>query len=130
MTTRMTQFIIKKNNKIIICIINKNREKKLPKNSTKKNSLVKPLASEKRRSVRFRDSENSKRRLRIAKPRLMLLEPRELLRMVKEMLEKGKDLRLRRDKESKLISSLQDKNNLPKSKQVWVNKQELKERIT
>jgi len=48
---------------------------------------------------------------------------------VKDKLEKEKDWSIRRDKESRPILNRPDKDNSLKSKAVWLNKQESKERI-
>lgn len=86
--------------------------------------------SRRRRKEKSRDLENFKKRLPIDKLKLMLLEPRELSRKVKDRLEKERDWSNKREKEFKLISKLQDKDNSQRSKEILPNKPELKERTT
>jgi len=86
--------------------------------------------SRRRRKEKSRDLENFKKRLPIDKLKLMLLELRELSRKVKDRLEKERDWSNKREKEFKLISKLQDKDNSQRSKEILQNKPELKERTT
>jgi len=103
------------------------REIKIRKNS-KLNKKLKDL--EKKKSAKFKDLENFKRRPLIDKLKLMLWEPREHSRKVREMPEKEKSSRQQRDKEFRPIWRLLDRNNSKKKHPLWLNKQELKEKIT
>jgi hypothetical protein len=108
------------------------RSQCIKKQKIRKNSrLNKKLKDwEKKKSAKFKDLENFKRRLLIDKLKLMLWEPREHSRKVREMLEKEKSLRQLKDKEFRLIWKLLDRNNSKKKLLHWLNKQESKEKIT
>ncbi len=60
----------------------------------------------------------------------MLLEPREPSRRVRDKHVKEKSSNKPRDKEFKLIWRKPDKNNSKRKLQLWLSKQELKERTT
>lgn len=60
----------------------------------------------------------------------MPLELKEHLKRVKDRPEKEKDWSNKRSKELWLIWRLQDKDNLLRNKEVWLNKPELSEKIT
>ena len=96
----------------------------------KKNMKLKwrPRESRRRRKEKSKDLENSKRRLLIDKLKLMLLEPRELSKKARDKPEKERDWSNRREKESRLISKLPDKDNSLKSNQTLLSKPESKER--
>ena len=98
----------------------------------KKNTKLKwrPKESRKRRREKFKDLENSKRKLLTDKLKLMHLEPRELSRRARDKPEKERDWSNRREKESRLILKLPDKDNSLRSNQTLPNKPESKERTT
>jgi len=60
----------------------------------------------------------------------MHLEPRELSKKVRDKPEKERDWNKQREKESRLISKLLDKDNSLRSKQTLLIKPELRERTT
>jgi hypothetical protein len=77
----------------------------------RKNKWLNKEELRKRKNAKFKDSENSKKKLRIDKLKSMLLEPRELLKRVNVLPERKKEKNLNIDKRFLKTWSMPDNNS-------------------